>query len=249
MSAWTARSAWLWAEACAPATPTELASFAVANGARDVWVSVPWGGPTRRTAALVHALRAVGVRVSCLGGDPQWAMDASAAVTWTRRALGSGLFSGVHLDIEPWALPSWPTDAPRLLDGLVRAVRAVADVAGAGAVPVDVDLPGWLARTDPGRFRQVADAADGIVVMAYRDRAPAIFAEAEAAVAIARSTGTRFRVGVDTVPSPEPHTSFFDDGRDALARHTSVVAAELAPIETFAGIAVHDLAAWRELAP
>lgn len=247
MSAWTARSAWLWAEAHAPATPAELASFAVANGARDVWVSVPWGGPTRRTAALVRALTAVGVRVACLGGDPLWAMDASSAASWTQRALGSGLFSGVHLDIEPWALPSWPADSRPLLDGLARAVLAVTRVAG--RLPVDVDLPGWLARTDPDRFLRVVDAAEGVVIMAYRDRAPAILSDAEAAVALARGARTRFRVGVDAVPSLEPHTSFFDDGRDALARHTSVVAARLAPIETFAGIAVHDLAAWRDLAP
>lgn len=247
MSAWTARSAWLWTEASAPASPAELASFAVANGTRDVWVSVPWGGPTRRTAALVHALTAVGARVACLGGDPVWAMDAASAASWTRRALASGLFSGVHLDIEPWVLPSWPADAPLLLDGLTRAVRAVAGAAG--PLPVDVDLPGWLARTDPDRFRRVVDAAAGVVVMAYRDRAAAILADGEAAVAVVRGSGRRFRIGVDAVPSLEPRTTFFDDGRDALARHTSAVAAELAPIEEFAGIAVHDLAAWRALAP
>ncbi|QKJ20610.1 hypothetical protein [Microbacterium hominis] len=247
MNIWFARAAWLWAEASAPARPDELAAFAARHTVREVSVSVPWNGPTRGTAAHVRALAARGIAASALGGTPEWTMDAASAVTWTERALRGGLFTGIHLDIEPWALPDWPADADPLLDRLVRTVRAVAD--SAGRVPIEIDLPGWLARTHPEAFVALVRAADAITIMAYRDTAAAILAEAAAAVEIAETRARSFRIGVDAVPALEPGTTFADDGADALARHTAVVAATLARHPEFCGIAVHDLAAWRALRP
>lgn len=243
--AWFARSAWLWTEAASPATPEQLAAFAIRSGVREVWLSVPWAGPTRRTAAHARAFAALGIGVACLGGEPEWAMDASSAVAWTQRALGSGLFQRVHLDVEPWVFPEWTADAPLLLDGLVRTVRAVS--AAADPVEVDVDLPAWLARTQPAGFTAALRAADGVAIMAYRDRADAILEDAEEAVRIAALRAKPFRIGVDAVPSPHPRTTFHDDGGDALARHSAAVANALADRPGFAGTAVHDLAAWREL--
>ncbi|GAA2976775.1 hypothetical protein JOD63_003320 [Microbacterium terrae] len=247
MSPWFARSAWLWTEASAPATPAELASFAARNGVLDAWTSVPWEGPTRRTALQARALTARSVRVACLGGEPEWATDAASAAAWTRRAVTGGLFSRVHLDIEPWASAEWRRNPGALLDGLVATVRAVS--AAADPIEVDIDLPAWLAREHPDAFTALLRAADGVAILAYRDRADAILADAEAAVRIAARRAKPFRIGVDTVPSAEPHTTFFDDGRDALARQSAAVAAALSGHEGFAGVAVHDLAAWRELRP
>ncbi|GAA1465894.1 hypothetical protein [Microbacterium thalassium] len=247
MDMWFARSAWLWTEASRPATPADLASFAARNMVRDAWVSVPWAGPTRATAAHVRALGGRGIRAACLGGDATWSTDADAAAAWADRATASGMFTSVHLDIEPWALPEWTTHADVLLTGLARTVSAVA--AASRGLPVEVDLPGWVARTHPAGFDQAVRAADRVTIMAFRDTAAAIADEADAAVAVAAGRARTFRVGVDTVPSPRPETTFHDDGRDALARHTSAVALEFARLPGFAGIAVHNLAAWRELRP
>ncbi len=244
---WFARSAWLWTEASRPATPVDLAAFAARNTVRDAWVSVPWAGPTRSTAAHVRALGGRGVRVSCLGGDATWSTDADAAVAWAERATASGMFTGVHLDIEPWTLPEWAPHADMLLTGLARTIAAVA--AASRGLPVEVDLPGWVARTHPAGFDRAVRAADRVTIMAFRDTAAAIAAEADAAIAVTAARAKPFRVGVDTVPSSRPDTTFHGDGRDALTRQTSAVARDLARLPGFAGIAVHDLAAWRELRP
>lgn len=246
MTPWFARSAWLWSEATGAIGAADLAAFAARQGVREVWVSVPWQGPTRRTAAVVRALEARGIVTACLGGDPEWAMDASPAVAWTTRCLDSGLFTRVHLDIEPWALPSWCDDAAGLLAGLHGALRAVV---ATDAVEVGIDLPAWLARDHPTAFTGMLRTADAVTIMAYRDRADTILADAEAAVRIAALRAKPWRIGVDAVPAFDPRTTFFDDGRDMLARQTAQVAASLAEHPGFAGIAVHDLGAWRELRP
>ena len=64
----------------------------------------------------------------------------------------------------------------------------------------------------------------------------------------ARSDGPN-RIGVDTRPSPDAHTTFADDGRRALEQQTAAVADLLHRDPLFAGIAVHDFAGWRRLGP
>src|SRR5690606_32246860 len=131
------------------------------------------------------------------GGDAGWARDPALAAQWAARARAG--FDGVHFDIEPWVLPDWPADAARLLAGMAIIVEAAAE-----ASPVEIDLPGWLAREHPDAFRRIALAADAVTVLAYRDRAPAILAEAREARALAG----RYRIAVDTVPSAAADSTF-----------------------------------------
>lgn len=88
--------AWVWVSTGTPAAP--LARFARARGLPEAYVSVPWLGPDDDTRAMVGALRAAGVEVHALGGDPGWALDPALARTWAGRAHAHGLFTGTHLD-------------------------------------------------------------------------------------------------------------------------------------------------------
>lgn len=233
---------WVWADAASDA-PAH-AAFAAAQGVREAFVNVPWEGPDAATRALRSALSARGIRVAALGGDRSWAARPEDAAAWAAR-VGAG-WSGIHLDIEPWACEEWPADAVALLDGLVAAVRGVQrTVAG----PVEIDLPGWLARDHPDAFEKVVRRAAGVSVMAYRDRAADILADASAARAVAVRVGRRYRIAVNTRADPDASTTFRDDGRAVLERECRGVAGALRADAAFAGIAVHDLASWRALGP
>jgi hypothetical protein len=76
-----------------------------ARGLREVCVAVPLAGVDDHVAALTSALRANGIAVSCLCGDPMWAVDHDTALNWAFRATTDAVFDGVHLDVEPWTLP------------------------------------------------------------------------------------------------------------------------------------------------
>ncbi len=92
-------------------------------------------GVDEDVAALNSALRANGIAVSCLGGDPTWAVEHDAALNWAFRATADAVFDGVHLDVEPWTLPAWPDDAAALMASYSTLVEEMTEVA-----PLAVDL-------------------------------------------------------------------------------------------------------------
>ncbi|SFS13950.1 hypothetical protein SAMN04487783_1735 [Agrococcus baldri] len=242
------RAMWVWVHADAPPDPGALGAFAARERVTEAFVSVPLAGPDPVTRACAAALREHGVRVAALGGDPSWAEPPARpgddAVGWMRRATADGMFDAVHLDIEPWDRDDWVGGEERLLSGLARAVR---DVTIATRMPVEVDMAPWIAAEHPSAFAAIARAADGVTLMAYRDRAPAILALSAAARALLAEQGTRWRLGVETTAGLPSHVTFADDGRAVLERELAAAVDALDRGETFAGVAVHDFAAWMRL--
>ncbi|SFS13806.1 hypothetical protein SAMN04487846_2781 [Microbacterium sp. cf046] len=233
-----ARAMWLWDDALAPEA---VVDFAHRERVGEVFLTVPWAGPSAATRTLSRSLRRRGTRVACLGSGADWADAPPNAAAWANRALADGDFDAVHLDVEPWAADDWPAHNERRLGGLADAVRAVRATT---RLPVEVDVPAALVNEFPLLF-----AASAVTIMSYRDRAPAILDLSNAAREVAASVGSRYRIGVDTTPSAQPHTTFADDGRRVLERETAAAVSALRSDPLFAGIAMHDYAGWSRLAP
>jgi hypothetical protein len=233
---------WLWDDTVAPGA---VADFAHAERVGEVFVTVPWSGPSPATRLLSRSLRARGIRVACLGSGADWADVPRNAAAWAERALAHGDFEAVHLDVEPWSADDWPAQADQRLTGLAQAVLAVRATT---ALPVEVDVAAPLVAEFPSHFARITAAASSVTIMAYRDRAPAILDLSNAARTAAASVGRPYRIGIDTTPSAQPHTTFADDGRGALQRETAVVADALRTDPWFVGIAVHDFSGWSRLA-
>lgn len=242
-----ARAAWLWVHEAAPPDAAAVAAFLARERVHEAFVSVPGSGPSTHTRACVAALRDRGIRVSALGGDPSW-VKGRDALRWMERAVGSGAFDGVHLDIEPWGTAKWAGNESRMLAGLERAVR---EVTAHTELPVEVDLAPWLARTHPPAFTRIASAADAVTLMAYRDRADDILAVSGAARELLREARRPFRIGVETgpvrQPAPAARETFADDGRAAMESALVEVAAGIDPRDLFEGYAVHDAESWAAL--
>lgn len=241
------RAAWLWVHEADPPDATAVAAFLSEQRVHEAFVSVPGAGPSVHTRSCVAALRAQGIRVSALGGDPSW-VDGQGALRWMERAVGSLAFDGVHLDIEPWGTAKWAGNESRMLAGLERAVR---EVAAQTELPVEVDLAPWLAHTHPAAFTRIASAADAVTLMAYRDRAGDILAVSDAARALLREARQPYRIGVETGPvrrpAPSARETFADDGRTAMEAALADVAAGIDPRDRFTGLAVHDAVSWAAL--
>lgn len=246
-----AEATWLWRPMAHPAT---MITFLRAWGVREVFVGVPWTGPDPRIVATATALRAAGFALSCLGGDPGWAESPDLAGTWVTRAVATGLFAGIHLDIEPWTRCGWRGREAELLGGIALAIeaarQAAEDQVGAESgdrVPVDVDLPAWVAIDHPVAFGPIAHAADRLTILAYRDRATDILAFAAAGRRQSTAATRAYRIAVETLPTREPHTTFADDGIHVLRREMTLLATALADEPDCRGIAVHDVIGWQEL--
>lgn len=238
------RHAWVWLDDREPRDPQALAGFVEASRVREVFVSVPWTGPDRRVLEVVAALRRAGARVSALGGSAEWTQRPQLAREWSVRADAGGLFDGMHLDIEPWTLPSWLGSGSTLLAGLGQAVRLVGEATGR---PVEVDLAPHLASTHPAGFLRVADAADAVTLMSYRDTAQGALAVSARARTSLTALGRAYRLAVDTLPSRDPGTSFAGRTRSEMEAVVADVETELLGQPAFHGVAVHDLLGWRAL--
>ena len=184
---------WLWQ---AGKDIREIVAFVTARGLREVCLAVPLRGVDEDVAALTSALRANGIAVSCLGGDPMWAVEHDVALNWAFRATADAVFDGVHLDVEPWALPDWPEDAAALMASYSVLVEEMTEIA-----PLAVDLAPWLVDDHRDVVTHIAQQCDSVTVLAYRDDAASIVAAAAGMIALCESAGTSYRVGVETQAS------------------------------------------------
>ena len=232
---------WLWQST---ADIREIVAFATTRKLREVYVAVPLSGVDDDVASLTTALRANGIAVSCLGGDPTWTDDHDTALNWAFRATTDAVFDGVHLDVEPWALPRWPDDARALMASYATLVDEMSEVA-----PLAVDLVPWLTTDHREMVSRVVRQCDSVTVLAYRDSAAAILTHSDGMLRLCETAGTQYRVGVETQKPTSvipPNTTFGDDGEEMMLDELSVVGTRMrTPL--FDGFAVHHLDSWRSM--
>ena len=249
------RAMWVWTQ---PPAKT-LVSFAKRHSAQDLFLSVPPNLPSSSALSWVRsvskAARGTGIRLHALGGDPGWIDDPAAALAWQEAALSTGLFTGSHVDVEPWGHPAWDTDragtVARYLD-LLGALEA------STALPVEADVAFWLhtVGTDEGRSLDAAvlDRVDAVTIMSYRNTvtgADSITDVGATTLATAAAAGKPARLAVETRYLGDDAISrkqtFYGQSDVDLATALQQVDAAEAGSPSYAGISVHDYAGWDAL--
>jgi hypothetical protein len=204
---------------------------------------------------VVRRARVAGIRVSALGGDPDWVDRHPDALAWVRSVVNTGLFDGVHLDVEPWARDDWEVRRPDLVTGYLELLRRVADVC---PLPLEADIAFWLHEV-PSRRGTPLDAAvmrvvDAVTVLSYRNTAtgPDSITEVGAtALATAKRVGVPCRLAVETRfagEQPEQRKQTFHGlPPTALESALRTVDRMETSVSSYNGLAVHDLAGWTAL--
>lgn len=245
---------WGWSEA------SGLVGFAVARGIGRLLVAVPLDlGDPARYRELVARCRGAGIAAEALGGAPGW-IDApgTAIERWLRPVLATGLFDGVHLDVEPHAHPGWDDDRPSVVAGYVELLRRVR--AAVGTARLDADLADWFHTVPAGAStldREAMRHVDAVTILAYRNRAEGddgTIAIATPSVAAASVLGRAVRIGQETndlgsAPDQRKQTFF---GHSRRAMETQLAAVERAFgawTPSFRGVSIHDVTGYGALAP
>lgn len=249
------RASWVWERP----DPAVLTAFAGEQGVDDLFVHTSPGVPDRGwLSELRLRTRDAGIRMHALGSDPAWLGNPSAALAWQREALGTGLFDGTHLDVEPWVQPGWSNKRQRsrlisqyvdLLDRLARD----------SSLPVEADIPFWFGEHTYGR--QPLDVAvlqrvDAVTVMTYRNTVAgpdSITALGQRALDMGEQVGRPVRLAVETNhlgddPVARKQT-FYGSTRTQLAAAMAAVDQAEAEEPAYRGISVHDHQGWVSLAP
>ena len=250
-----ARGMWVWNQP----TAKNLVSFAQSRGITELFVSVPANLPASARLTWVKAVSKLavpaGIRLQALGGDPGWLDDPAAAVAWQDAALSTGLFSGVHVDIEPWQRADWNTDQARVVAGYLDTYDRLQ---AATTLPLEADVPFWLWTLNAADGTPV-DAAvlarvDKVTVMSYRNTVTgtdSITDIAARTLAAGVTAGKPVRLAVETNdlgsdPVAAKQTFY---GRTEAAVNTALdqVDAAEAGVTSYAGMAVHDYAGYDAL--
>lgn len=249
------RATWVWTRP-APAT---LVTWAVRRGVDELFVSVDTDLPTSPDRAWVRSVvtraHAAGIRVAALGGDADWVDHPEDGLAWQRAVVGTRLFDGVHLDIEPWVRDDWDSRRKELVAAYVDVLRRLA---AATRLPVEADIAFWLHQLRAPSGRPLDEAVmrlvDSVTVMSYRHRVSgddSITGLGAHELATATRLRKPCRLGVETNHLGDDAVSrkqtFHGLGAQTLNRALRAVDAAERHVPSYRGIAVHDFDGWRAL--
>jgi hypothetical protein len=248
---------WVWDTS----DPQAVVAFAVASGVGQLYAAVPphLDSSTQlpQLTELSRQARAAGLRVDALGGDPGWVDNQAWVVdSWLRPALATGLFTGVHVDIEPYTTPAWQTQRAKVVKKYLATYDTL--VAAAGSTPIEADIPFWfdgIATAGSTLDREVIRRTSGVTVMAYRNLAAGAdgtIALATAEVSAGDSLGKPVRIGQETTylggdPAAVKQT-FFGQTRASMEVQLDAITAAFSSHPGFAGLAIHDAAGYAAMA-
>ncbi|KQZ89190.1 hypothetical protein ASD62_07605 [Phycicoccus sp. Root563] len=244
-----ARAMYVWDTSDAQA----VVALATSRGIGQLYAAVPAhvdsSPKLAELRALVTLAQASGLRVDALGGDPGWVDNPSAAVTsWLRPALATGLFTGVHVDIEPYNTPAWTKKRSTVVTKYLATLDAFR--ATAGSTPLEADIPFWFNEIPANRStfdREVMKRTDGVTVMAYRRLASGVdgsIALSANEVRAGAELGVPVRIGQETNHLGDDPVSvkqsFYGGTMAQMEVQLDLVVGAYSGSPSFAGLAIHD---------
>ena len=245
------RAMWLWRDQPA----AEVVTWAAARGVTEIFVHVSpavlTNGDLPRLQEMKARADATRIRLTALGGDSAWVTDHAAALTWQRAAVATGVFAGIHLDVEPYLTAGWSSD----LQGTGKAFLGLLDRLRAGSrLPVEADVPFWYGEYRVGGKNladEVLKRVTAVTVMSYRDTGTgpnSMLAISQDWLRRGTAAGKRVRLGAETGPLADcAHCTFAEEGATQLGQELAEVDAATRATPAFGGIAVHRYGTWRAL--
>jgi hypothetical protein len=242
------RAMWLWARD----EPQPVVDWAAANGVRALFAYYDPkadAAELKRLSRLQELCDAAGIVLDALGGEPDWTTDHAAARAWAEGAAATGLFHGLHLDVEPYLLESWTQEQASLVP---KYLSLLDETSSATDLPLEADVPFWLSTvTAPGGVN-VADAVlarvSAVTVMSYRNTATGDNSMVGVADDLLRRAGALakpVRLGAETQALGDcAYCSFHGTTADRLHRTLAAVDTAAQRYPAFAGIAVHQYDSW-----
>jgi hypothetical protein len=257
------RAMWVW-DTSTPAATVELA---VSTGVDQLFVAVPPNLATSTQLPNIKALseraRAAGLRVDALGGDPGWVDNATWVVTyWLKPARSSGLFTGIHIDVEPYSTSAWSTHQATVVSRYLTLLDKLK--ANAGAAPIEADIPFWfntihaVGTTGAASTldREIIKRTAGVTVMSYRNTATGTDGTldvAAPALAAGADLGKPVRLGQETNylggTAVDTKQTFYGWTRTTMEAQLAQVNAGASAYATYAGLAIHDATGYAAMTP
>jgi hypothetical protein len=260
------KATWLWNTSLISTLDgrNSVLQFAKEQQISRIYLQVNPGTAKSAYGAFIKAASAAGIQIHALDGAPDWIMPEKRqritdTVNWVKTYNNSVTaqerFTGIQVDIEPYVLPDWNTNREATVTRWLEAITLFATETKKDSVlNTNAALPFWLDEvTVTGNgggslIEAMMNQLDEVTLMSYRDQAQALVEITSNKLTLGDRLGKKVFVAVETNPTSEPaYITFYEEGRAKMELELAAVDNSLKVHSSYAGIAVHDYAGWRNL--
>jgi hypothetical protein len=258
---------WVWQRDAVtdPGARSALLAFSRAKGVSSLYVAYrPEYDSDAGFAPLADLVRRAavqGLRVAWVAGDPGWALgerhaDARAVVDRVGRVnarlrdAGLERIETLEVDVEPYLLAGWAADAPRIEEQYLGMVAELHEAASRSSVALWMTVPFWFDKQvfhDTTLDRALLPRVEGLIVMAYRSSSVSSASKAEGILGHAEIAGRPVVVGVELQCSVASVSTWCGASSAEVDSGLRDLRGRVGRFGSFAGLAVHDYAAWTRL--
>ncbi|WIV20698.1 hypothetical protein QPK24_08475 [Paenibacillus polygoni] len=254
---------WLWDATQIKTAPDSVLTFAKENNINVIYLQINRDVRNRYYQSFIHNATLAGIKVEILDGRPSWGLTQSRQglvdfIDWIENyqneASETEKFSGIHVDIEPHVLPEWKENVDEVVRQWQSNVSYLTSEAKRLHMEIGADIPFWLDNyTTPDKDMKISSwmirQYDSVTVMAYRDKANAIYDVASGELAEASALGKKVSIAVETNKSNEgDFITFYEEGPEYMAEQLALVEQKANIHSSYAGISIHEYASWLKLA-
>lgn len=259
------KGTWIWEAQTISTQRERILDFAKHNGVTHIYLYVDREKVApQHYAQFIGSASELGIKVEALGGDPSWGwkhkrIHLQSFIDWVASyntdAEEDERFSGLHLDIEPYLLPEWKTERPRVIEEWLSNLEfAQIHARWRGNLDIAVDVPFWIHEVAVPGYDEYAVSTwllkrfGTIVLMDYRDKAEGVDGILANALPIVEAASTMEKsvvIGVEIAPNDEAEkTTFFEEGSLAMEQELMITRRTLKRSSGFRGVAVHGFPEW-----
>ncbi|MCV4231330.1 copper amine oxidase N-terminal domain-containing protein [Virgibacillus sp. LDC1] len=259
------KGTWIWDSNIIKQDQDIIISFAKMKGVTSIYLQVDRDIDPTIYEGFIRKTKSEGIQVEALEGRPEWAYKSKQEeiqkfIAWVKAYNSSvgpeASFSGLHFDIEPYALSEWTKDNTTILESWMDNMRLIEKETKGSGLKIAIDVPFWLNTINvPGKDYSMSawmlEKFDCLVIMNYRNHALGSNGIVENAQAMLREASTlkkKVVVAVETLISKEgPRVSFYSMSSEVMEKELQSAHNQLAHYASYAGFAIHDFKSWQDM--
>ncbi|MUG47844.1 copper amine oxidase N-terminal domain-containing protein [Paenibacillus woosongensis] len=259
------KGTWIWDTHFIKQDQEKMISFAKMKGVTSIYLQVNRDIDSMIYEEFIRKAKREGILVEALEGRPEWVYksgqeDIQKFIEWVKTYNSSvgpeASFTGLHFDIEPYALDEWTKVNKVILESWMDNLRLIEKETKGSGLQITMDVPYWLNTVHvPGTNYSMSawllEKFDCLVIMNYRNHALGDNGIVENAQDMLREASTlkkKIVIAVETVKSKEgPRVSFYSMSNEVMEKELQSAHNKLASYESYAGFAIHDFKGWQDM--